>query len=37
LGGKWTDEEMAQYNLMVDEGGNARDVATLMLRDAGLI
>ena len=37
LGGQWTDEDMQRYNLMVDEGADARDVATLMLRDVGLI
>ena len=37
LGGRWTDEDMQRYNLMVDEGADAREVATLMLRDAGLI
>ncbi|MCG8485674.1 MAG: glycine/betaine ABC transporter substrate-binding protein [Clostridia bacterium] len=37
LGGHWSDTDMQKYNLMVDEGQNARDVATLMLQDAGLI
>ncbi len=37
LGGHWTDKEMQIYNLMVDEGDDPRDVATLMLQDAGLI
>ena len=37
LGGNWTDEAMQQYNLMVDEGADPREVATLMLQDAGLI
>ena len=37
LGGKWTDAEMQMYNLMVDEGDSAKDVALLMLKDAGLI
>jgi len=37
LGGNWTDEQMQQYNLMVDEGANPRDVATQMLQEAGLI
>lgn len=37
LGGHWNDTEMQNYNLMVDEGANAREVATLMLQDAGLI
>lgn len=37
LGGHWTDEELQVYNLMVDEGADAREVATLMLRDKGLI
>ena len=37
LGNKWTDEEMQKYNLMVDEGANAKEVATLMLKDKGLL
>ncbi len=37
LKGKWSDEDMQKYNLMVDEGGNVRDVAEQMLSDAGLI
>ena len=37
LVGRWTDEDMQRYNLMVDEGADAREVATLMLRDVGLI
>lgn len=37
LGGHWTDEDMQEYNLLVDEGANARDIATMMLKDAGLI
>lgn len=37
LGGRWTDEDMQRYNLMVDEGADAREIATLMLRDVGLI
>ncbi|WP_256369606.1 glycine betaine ABC transporter substrate-binding protein [Fusibacter sp. A1] len=37
LGGHWTEAEMQVYNLMVDEGDSARDVATLMLTDAGLL
>lgn len=37
LGNKWNDEEMQKYNLMVDEGADAREVATLMLKDKGLI
>ena len=37
LGGRWTDEDMQRYNLMVDEGADARAIATLMLRDVGLI
>ena len=37
LGGKWSDEDMQQYNLMVDEGADAREVATLMLQEVGLI
>lgn len=37
LGGHWTEADMQAYNLMVDEGDDAREVATLMLQDAGLI
>jgi len=37
LGGHWTDEQMQAYNLMVDEGESAKDVAMLMLTDAGLL
>ncbi|PKM65250.1 MAG: glycine/betaine ABC transporter substrate-binding protein [Firmicutes bacterium HGW-Firmicutes-2] len=37
LSEKWSDEDMQKYNLLVDEGANARDVATQMLKDAGLI
>lgn len=37
LKGQWSDEEMQYYNLMVDEGKDAREVATLMLRDKNLI
>lgn len=37
LGGMWSDSAMQQYNLMVDEGANAREVAEMMLIDVGLI
>lgn len=37
LGGHWSDEDMQKYNLLVDEGADARVVATQMLTDAGLI
>lgn len=37
LGGLWSDEDMQGYNLLVDEGADARDVAAQMLADAGLI
>lgn len=37
LGGHWTEADMQAYNLMVDEGEDARVVATLMLQEAGLI
>lgn len=37
LGGRWNDEVMQQYNLQVDEGADAREVATQMLKDEGLI
>ena len=34
---KWSDNDMQTYNLRVDEGEDARDVATEMLKDAGLM
>lgn len=34
---KWSDSDMQTYNLRVDEGEDARDVATEMLKDAGLM
>ncbi len=34
---KFTDEDMQKYNLMVDEGGDSRDVAKQALKDKGLI
>ncbi len=37
LKGKFTEEDMQHYNLMVDEGGDVRDVATQALKDKGLI
>lgn len=37
LGGNWTEADMQKYNLMVDEGEDARKVAELMLKDAGLL
>lgn len=37
LKGQWSDEEMQNYNLLVDEGGDTREVATQMLTDAGLL
>lgn len=37
LEGKFSDEDMQQYNLMVDEGGDPRDVAVQALQDKGLI
>lgn len=37
LGGQFTDEEMQQLNLRVDEGEDARDVATEVLTEKGLI
>ncbi|MDA3845615.1 MAG: glycine/betaine ABC transporter substrate-binding protein [Vallitaleaceae bacterium] len=37
LGGHWTSTDMQAYNLMVDEGESASDVAMLMLTDAGLL
>ncbi len=37
LKGQWSDTDMQNYNLLVDEGQSAREVATLMLQDKGLI
>jgi len=37
LGGHWTEADMQIYNLRVDEGESARDIATIMLQDAGLL
>ena len=37
LGNQWTEEELQKYNLMVDEGGDLKEVATMMLKDKGLI
>ena len=37
LGGNWTEADMQGYNLLVDEGANATDVARNMLKDKGLI
>jgi glycine betaine/choline ABC-type transport system substrate-binding protein len=37
LGGKWTTEDLQKYNLMVDEGADAKETATMMLKEAGLI
>jgi osmoprotectant transport system substrate-binding protein len=37
LKGKFTDEDAQKYNLMVDEGGDPRDVAEQALKDKGLI
>ncbi len=37
LANQWTEEEMQKYNLMVDEGENPRDVATIMLKEKGLL
>lgn len=37
LGNQWTVEELQNYNLRVDEGEDAKDVATEMLKDKGLI
>lgn len=33
----WTNEDMQYYNLMVDEGGDVKKVATQMLKDKNLI
>ncbi|MFV0555701.1 MAG: glycine betaine ABC transporter substrate-binding protein [Lactovum sp.] len=37
LEGKWSDEDMQNYNLLVDEGADAKEVATEMLKDKDLI
>ncbi len=37
LAGQFSVEDMQKYNLMVDEGEDARAVATIMLTDKGLI
>lgn len=37
LGNHFTDEQMQQLNLLVDEGADAREVATQALKDEGLI
>ncbi len=37
LNGKFTDEDMQKYNLLVDEGGDPKEVATKALKDKGLI
>lgn len=34
---QWTEEEIMQYNLMVDEGQDPRLIAEMMLREKGLI
>jgi osmoprotectant transport system permease protein len=33
----WTNDDMQKFNLMVDEGKDVKDVATLMLQDKNLI
>ncbi len=37
LDGQFSDEDMQNYNLMVDEGADPRDVAVQALQDKGLI
>lgn len=37
LGNQWTNEDMQKYNLMIDEGSDAKEVAKIMLKDKGLI
>lgn len=37
LKGTFTEDDMQNYNLMVDEGANSREVATQALQDKGLI
>lgn len=33
----WTNKDMQKFNLMIDEGEDVKDVATLMLKDKNLI
>jgi osmoprotectant transport system substrate-binding protein len=37
MGGKFSDEDMQKYNLMVDEGADPREVAVQALTDKGLL
>ncbi len=37
LRNKWTDEDLQKYNLMVDEGTDAKEVAKKMLTDVGML
>ncbi len=37
LQGQWSDEDMQNYNLLVEEGEDTRVVAKMMLEDRGLI
>ncbi len=37
LQGQWTDEDMQNYNLLVEEGEDTKVVARMMLQDKGLI
>ncbi len=37
LHNKWTDEDLQKYNLMVDEGMDAKEVAKKMLTDVGML
>lgn len=37
LGGNWTEAELQDYNLRVDEGADMKEVARDMLKDKGLI
>ena len=37
LGGQWSESEMQDYNLRVDEGTDVKEVARDMLKDKGLI
>jgi osmoprotectant transport system substrate-binding protein len=37
LGGQWSESDMQDYNLRVDEGADVKEVARDMLKDKGLI
>jgi len=37
LAGTWSEKDMQDYNLRVDEGADVKEVAREMLKDKGLI